>query len=319
MRAAVVRRYGGPEVVDVVEVPTPRAKKGEVLVRVHAAAVSSGDARIRGARFPRGFAVPSRLVFGIRRPRRAVLGGTLSGVVEAVGDGVTAFAVGDAVCGMNGLRMGAHAEYVVVDAKRLVKVPSGVSHDDAAGVLFGGTAALHFLRDKGNVGPGMTVLVNGASGAIGTAAVQWAHQQGAVVTGVCSAANAGLVTELGAAHVVDYQATPVTELTTRYDLVLDTVGNIDLRSGRRLLTDRGTLLLAAASLGQMLRARGNVVAGPAAEKPEVFALLLQHVADGTLRVVHDESFTLDDIRAAHRRVDSGRKVSNVIVRPLAPH
>ncbi|MBM3518590.1 MAG: NAD(P)-dependent alcohol dehydrogenase [Alphaproteobacteria bacterium] len=315
MKAAVVRRYGGPEVVDVVEVPRPQARRGEVLVRVHAAAVTSGDARIRAARFPGGFAVPSRLLLGLRGPRQAVLGTALSGVVEAVGDAVTSFAVGDAVCAMNAPQMGGHAEYVAVDARRLVNVPPGVSHDDAAGVLFGGATAMHFLLTKGHLGAGMTVLVNGASGAVGTSAVQLARQHGAVVTGVCSAANRSLVADLGASEVIDYRVTPLTELTGRYDLVLDTVGNLDLRSGRRLLTDRGILLLASASLGQVLRARGNVVAGLAAARRKDLALLLQQVAEGSLRVIHDQTFSLADIRAAHSRVDSGRKVGNVVVRP----
>jgi len=315
MQAAVAREYGGPEVLDVVKRPRPRARAGEVVVRVVAAAVASGDARLRAARFPAGFAWPSRLVFGLRRLRRPVLGMAFSGVVEALGEGASVLSVGDAVCGMTGLRMGAHAEYVAVAARRLVQVPHGVSHADAAGVLFGGTTALHFLRGKGQVRPGMTVLVNGASGAVGTNAVQWARRQGAVVTGVCSAANGALVADLGASEVIDYARTPLTALTQRYDLVLDTVGNLDPERGRRLLTERGVLILAVATLGQTLRARGNLIAGPAAERPEDFALLLREVAEGRLRVIHDGAFRLADIRAAHRRVDSGRKVGNVLVCP----
>ncbi len=325
MRAAVVERYGGPEVVRVVDEPRPAIKKGEVLVRVRAAAVTSGDARIRAAVFPAGFALPSRLVFGVFRPRRRVLGSSLSGTVEAVGPGVTQFAPGDRVCGMTGLRMGAHAEFAAVQATRLVHVPDAVSHDDAAAVLFGGTTALHFLRDKGKVGPGMTVLVNGGSGAVGTNAVQFACHSGATVTATCSAANAALVAGLGAHHVVDYRVTPVETLTERFDLVLDTVGNIGLAGGRRLLTERGMLLLAVASLWQTLRARGNAAAGPGKEAPEDFALLLQLVAQGALKVVHDptpdgaspsdRTLDLADIATAHARVSSGRKVGNVVVAP----
>jgi NADPH:quinone reductase-like Zn-dependent oxidoreductase len=244
-----------------------------------------------------------------------VLGNTFSGVVEALGDGVTGVAVGDEVCGTTGLRMGTHAEQVVVPAKRLVAKPGGVSHDDAAGVLFGGQSALFFLRDKANVGPGTTVLVNGASGAIGTSAVQLARHAGATVTAVTSGANADLVRSLGAEHVVDHTTTDVTSLTERYDVVLDTVGNVSTASGRRLLADGGVLLLAVADLGETLRARGNVKAGPAPERPDDARELLDLVASGALRVVIDRVVPLDEVVAAHARVDSGRKVGNLVLHP----
>jgi NADPH:quinone reductase-like Zn-dependent oxidoreductase len=315
MRAAVVQRYGTPDVVRVVDVDTPTPGTREVLVRVRATAVTAADSRIRGARFPRGFGPFARLAFGLRRPRRPVLGNTFSGVVEAVGDGVTGVAVGDEVCGTTGLRMGTHAEQVVVPAKRLVAKPAGVSHDDAAGVLFGGQSALFFLRDKANVGPGTTVLVNGASGAIGTSAVQLARHAGATVTAVTSGANADLVRSLGAEHVVDHTTTDVTSLTERYDVVLDTVGNVSTASGRRLLADGGVLLLAVADLGETLRAHGNVKAGPATERPDDARELLDLVAAGALRVVIDRVVPPDEVVAAHARVDSGRKVGNLVLHP----
>ncbi|KRF37659.1 NAD(P)-dependent alcohol dehydrogenase [Nocardioides sp. Soil805] len=315
MRAAVVHEYGAPDVARVVEVDTPTPGAKDVLVRVHAAAVTSADARIRGARFPRGFAPFARLAFGLRRPGRPVLGGTFSGVVEAVGDRVTGVSVGDAVVGTTGLRMGTHAELVVVPASRVVPKPAGVSHDDAAGVLFGGQTALFFLRDKATVGPGTRVLVNGASGAIGTSAVQLAKHLGATVTGVTSGANADLVRGLGADHVVDHTTTDLASLPERYDVVLDTVGNVSPASGRRLLADGGVLLLAVADLGEMLRARGDVKAGTAPERPEDARELLALVASGALRVVIDAALPLDDVAVAHARVDSGHKVGNVVVHP----
>lgn len=315
MRAAVVDRYGAPEVVRVVEVPQPTPRTDEVLVRVRAAAVTSGDARIRGARFPAGFAFFARPVFGIRRPRRPILGGTFSGQVEAVGACVRGFAPGDEVCGMTGARMGAHAELVAVRATRLARKPSAVTHDDAAGVLFGGSAALFFLRDKASVRSGTSVLVNGASGAIGTNAVQLAKHPGATVTGVTSQANVELVATLGADRVIDYTREELAGLGDRFDVVLDTVGNLSIASGRRLLTEHGVLLLAVAGLGDNLRARGNVVAGVAPERAADFDHLLRLVADDTLTVVIDQAYDLADIVEAHRRVDSGHKVGNVLVNP----
>lgn len=315
MRAAVAEAYGGPEVVRVAEVATPEPRRGEVLVRVHAAGVSSGDARIRAARFPRGFGIPARLAFGVRRPRRRILGGAFSGVVAAVGPGVEGLATGDAVCGMNGMRMGGHAEFVAVPAGRAVPVPPGVAHDDAAGVLFGGTTALHFLRRRGAVGPGMSVLVNGASGAVGTNAVQLARAAGAEVTAVTRAANTALVTRLGATRVIDHTAVDVTALADRFDVVMDTVGTLSVASGRRLLAPGGRLLLVAADLWQTIRARGAVSAGPARERPEDMRELLEMVAAGTLEVMHDAAFPLERIADAHARVDTGRKTGNVLVRP----
>lgn len=313
MRAAVAQRYGPPEVVRVIDVAPPEPGKGQVLVRVHAAAVTSADARIRSATFPHGFGVLGRLAFGIRRPRRPVLGSAYAGVVDAVGPGVTTFDVGDHVAGMAGLRLGAHAELLVVAADKVAALPPGVDDADAAGALFGGTTALYFLRDRGAIAPGMSVLVNGASGAIGTNAVQLARHFGAEVTAVCSGANASLVTELGAAHVVDHTTTDLGSMPERFDLVLDAVGNLTIASGRRLLADGGKLLLAVADLADTVRARGDVAAGSSKERVVDMDLLLAMLADGTLRTVVDASFPLEGIVAAHRRVDTGHKVGNVLV------
>ncbi|MBB5788229.1 NAD(P)-dependent alcohol dehydrogenase [Jiangella mangrovi] len=315
MKAAVNDRYGPPDVVRVADVPRPEPKADQVLVRVHTAAVTSGDARLRAARFPAGFAPFARLAFGVVRPRRKVLGSAYSGVVEAVGSAVTRLRPGDRVCGMAGARMGAHAEYVAMPAEKVAVMPDGVSHDDAAGVLFGGTTALFFLRDKGHVAAGQSVLVNGASGAIGTSAVQLARHFGATVTGVTSGANAELVTRLGAAHVVDHTRHDVTRTAERYDLVLDTVGNLSIKVGRPLLTPSGRLLLAVGSFGDTLRARGNVVAGVAPERRADYEFLLGLVAAGELTVVVDQVYDLADAAEAHARVDTGHKVGNVLLHP----
>lgn len=315
MRAAVIDRYGPPDVVRVAEVPRPQPRAHEVLVRVGAAAVTSADARIRSARFPAGFGVPARLAFGVVRPRRPILGSCFSGVVDSVGARVGGLATGAEVCGMTGARFGAHAEYVVVPADRLARKPAEVSHDQAAGLLFGGSTALYFLRDKARVGPGSSVLVNGASGAIGTNAVQLARHFGATVTAVTSAANSALGTDLGAERVIDYTTDDLAGSAGRFDVVLDAVGNLSIDSGRRLLRAGGVLLLVVANLAETIRARGNVVAGAAPERVADFELLLRLVASGELTVVLDQVHDLDDITTAHRRIDTGRKVGNILVRP----
>ena len=324
MRAAVYERYGPPEVVSVREIRTPRAGKGEVLVRVHATAVTVADARLRAARFPRGFGPFARLAFGVTRPRKRVLGSCLSGVVEAVGPDVSEFAAGDEVCGMAGVGMGTHAELAVVSGRRLVRKPSGVSHDDAAGVLFGGTTAWQFLHVKTSVGRGdrvlvvgQSVLVNGASGAVGSNAVQLATLAGASVTAVTSSRNADLARRLGATEVIDYTTTDLASLPARFDLVVDTVGTLTKATGRRLLAPGGTLLLVAGDLMAVIGSmtsrdvRGGVVAEDSAD----MARLLDLVADGSLQVPLDQVLPMDDIVAAHARVDTGRKVGNIVVRP----
>ena len=330
MRAGVVEGYGPPSVVRIATVADPVAGRGEALVRVMAATVNSGDARIRGARFPRGFALPGRLALGVKGPRVAVLGIVFAGVVEALGadaagagraDGETTasgLAVGERVCGMAGARMGAHAELAAVSVSRLVRIPGGISFDDAAGVLFGGTTALHYLRDKAAVRAGEHVLVIGASGAVGTNAVQLAKQFGAQVTAMTSARNAGLVSALGADRVIDYRVDPIGSVADRgerFDVVFDTVGALNPKSGRSLLAEGGRLLLAVASLGEMITARGPVKTGTSPERAEDFATLLDLVGSRELRVVIDETLPLDRLAEAHARVDSGRKVGNLVLHP----
>nr|MBS1899282.1 NAD(P)-dependent alcohol dehydrogenase [Actinomycetota bacterium] len=318
MRAGVVERYGPPSVVRIETVADPVAGRGEVLVRVMASTVNSGDARIRGARFPRGFALPGRLALGLRGPRASVLGVVFAGVVEATGAGADGVAVGDRVCGMTGARMGAHAELVAVSASRLVRIADEVSFDDAAGVLFGGTTALYFLRDRAAVRSGERVLVVGASGAVGTNAVQLAKHLGATVTAVTSAGNAELARELGADRVIDYRVDPIAALADRgerFDVVFDTVGALSPATGRPLLAEGGRLLLAAATLGEIVTARGPVKTGTAPQRTEDFTTLLELVGSGALRVVRDGALALDRLAEAHARVDAGRKVGNLVLHP----
>lgn len=315
MRAAVVARYGPPETVGLIDPPIPRPAAGELLIKVHAAGVSTGDARIRAARFPPGFGTLARLAFGLRGPRRAVLGGTFSGSVVGLGSRTKGFAIGDQVAGMTGARLGTHAEYCVARASNTVLKPAGVTHSDAAGVLFGGSTALDYLRDRGGLRPGRKVLVVGGSGAVGTAAVQLARLARAEVTAVCSGRNADLVRALGAVRVIDHTTTDVGSITEHFDIVLDAVGVLGPPDTRRLLTHEGRLLLPVASLGQTVTARGAVKAGPARERASDFSQLLALVDSGDLRVVLEKELPLAEIVTAHRLVDSGRKVGNVVVLP----
>lgn len=317
MTAAIVDRYGPPETIRRVARPVPMPRRGEALVRVEAAAVTSGDARLRSGRFPPGFGLPARLAIGLRGPRAKVPGAVFSGTVERLGEGTDDVAVGQAVAGMTGARLGAHAEYVTVPVTALVPKPAEVSHADAAGALFGGSTAVHFLRDRAHVRPGQRVLVNGASGAVGSAAVQLAAYFGATVTAVSSVRNHDLVRRIGASHAIDYRQTPVATLEERFDVVFDAVGNLSRADGLRLARPDGSVILAVATLAETVTARGRVFAGPAPERSEDFALLLELVARGVFDPLVEIAGGLDSLPEAHRRIDSGRKVGNLVILPNA--
>jgi NADPH:quinone reductase-like Zn-dependent oxidoreductase len=320
MRAFVFDRYGPPDVLQLREVAKPAPRADELLVRVRATTVSSADCRVRAMNVPAGFGLASRLVFGVRKPRQPILGTEFAGDVEAVGGSVVDFRVGDRVFGMSGARMGCHAEYKCMAAQGAVAlIPPGVGYDEAAALCFGGTTALDFFR-RGGLKGGDRVLINGASGAVGTAAVQLARHSGAEVTGVCSGANAELVRSLGATHVIDYTREDFTRSGRRYDVIVDTVGSAPFSRSRRALEEGGRLLLVLAGLPQLLAipwvaltGSRRIIAGPAAERPEDVRLLAELVAAGRFRPVIDRRYPFEELAEAHRYVDTGRKRGNVVI------
>jgi len=293
----------------------PKVGPGMVLVRVNAAAVSSADARIRAARFPRGFGILGRMALGIQGPRQQILGSAFSGAIAGLGKGVHGFALGDPVCGMTGTRMGAHAEYLAASQNQLVVRPTLVSDEEAAGVLFGGLTALHFLRDRIKLKPGMSILVVGASGAVGTNTVQIARLLGAKVTAVTSFRNMGLLESLGVSEVIDYTRKDLGRLGRRFDIVFDATGCLSAAAGHGLTTKDGQLALMVTDLATTLGLHGRVVAGPASERACNGAELLMMVARGDLSVINSCTMPLTDIVNAYQQVDSGRKVGNIIVYP----
>jgi NADPH:quinone reductase-like Zn-dependent oxidoreductase len=321
MRAAVARRFGGPEVVAVIRAPKPVPGAGEILVRLHASTVSIADHRIRSKDLPAGLGFLAIVALGVFRPRTPVLGMEGAGVVEAVGSEVTGFAPGDRVIVHRGSAMGCHAEYVTVRADRIVaRMPADMSFEDAAALVFGGYTALSFL-DRVDLRPGVEVLVNGASGAVGTAVVQLAAHAGARVTAVCSARNAELVLSLGAARVIDYTQEDFAAGEDRYDVVVECVGNAPFRRVRPILKPGGALLMVITDLRSMLSERLQTRRSGAlvTHTGSVFGAavlrdLVARAEAGEIRPVIDRTYRLDDIVEAHRYVDTGRKRGSVVVR-----
>ncbi|MGV3491789.1 MAG: NAD(P)-dependent alcohol dehydrogenase [Devosia sp.] len=314
MRAAVYTKYGPPDVVSIRDVPKPVPGARNLLVRVAASSVTSGDARMRAFNLPKPFGIPGRLVMGIFGPRNKVLGAEFAGTVEAVGPAVTRFKPGDRVFGLS--VYGCHAEFKLVnESKCVAPVPDGLSFDEAAGVPFGGMTALDFFN-RAKIQPGQKVLINGASGCVGTYAVQLAKHFGAEVTGVCSAGNAEMVRSLGAGRVIDYKATDFAAEGKVYDLVMDTVGNAPFARCAPILAPTGALLAVLGVPEDIFRRpKGGkrIIGGPSAERPEDLRRLAELLAAGTIRPVIDRTYRLDEIREAYAYVDSGRKRGAVVL------
>ena len=315
MKAIELNKYGAPENLEMKELEKPSPKENEVLIKIHATTVTSGDARMRRAD---PFVI--RLIFGYKRPRKPVLGVVVAGEIEAIGSTVSTYKTGDKVFGSTGMNFGAHAEYVCVpeDAVLALK-PGNMNYQEAAAIPFGATASMHFLR-LANIQKGQKVLINGASGALGTMAVQLARNYGAEVTAVCSASNFALVKSLGADHLIDYTSEDFSKNGERYDVIFDTVGKISIWKGLRSLNNKGQLLLASAGLGTMLGGslaslimRKKIRSGVIKETIDDMNYFRQKIEEGKLKAVIDKTFTLEDLAEAHSYVDKGHKKGNVVI------
>jgi NADPH:quinone reductase-like Zn-dependent oxidoreductase len=319
VKAAVARRYGPPDVVTVADVPRPEPRDDEILVRVRAAAVGVVDGLAR-----RGSPWYARAHFGLLRPRFPVLGCDFAGDVVAAGPAVSRFGAGDAVFGTIAPRFGAHADYVCLPEHGAVAAkPEGVSYVEAAALV--DATALCFLRDKAGLRPGQAVLVNGASGAVGSSAVQLAVHLGASVTGVCSGPHVRLVRKLGASSVIDYTRTDFTRAGRRYDVIFDVAGTSSFLRCRRVLNPGGVYLTTAPSpaiLAQMpwtarFGSRRAVIAftglRPASEKREDLLVIRELAEASALVPVVGACYPLDRIADAYRHVDAGHKKGTIVV------
>jgi NADPH:quinone reductase-like Zn-dependent oxidoreductase len=311
MRAAICTAYGPPGVLQLRDVERPVPGDHEVLIKVFATTAHRGDVRIRSFDVPWGQRFMARLVLGFTRPKNPILGMELAGVIESVGKDVTLFKPGDEVFGFTGWGLGAYAEYACVREKprrsiekdgMLAMRPANMTlQEAAAGVATGGATALRVLR-KANIRAGQKVLVYGASGSVGTYAVQLAKSFGAEVTGVCSTANVELVRSLGADHVIDYTQQDFTEGGETYDVVFDAVGKLASSRGRKALRKNGVYL-------DVNRDSGSGGGG----SPEDLVFLTDLIEQRKIRAVIDRYYPLDEIVEAHRYVEQGHKKGHVVV------
>lgn len=312
MKAVICTKYGPPEVLHLEEVPKPVPKDDEVLIKIHATTVHIGDTKLRALRPGLGpvmdpiMKVFMRVVIGFTGPRKKILGMELSGVVEQVGKNVTAFKPGDEVFVGTEMRFGAYAEYICLPQDMaLMKKPPTMTHEEAATIPNGATTALRILR-KAGIRPGHRVLVYGASGSVGTFAVQLARNLGAEVTGVCSGPNLEMIRALGAEKVIDYTTTDFTQNGERYDVIFDAVGKISRHKVGGSLTETGKYLSVLRDSGHSMKLH-----------VEDLQLLEDQIEAGRLKTVIDRSYPLEDIVEAHRYVDAGHKKGNVVVRVAA--
>ncbi|MBI5106520.1 MAG: NAD(P)-dependent alcohol dehydrogenase [Solirubrobacterales bacterium] len=319
MRAVVQRAYGAPDVLELRDVEVPPARDGEVLVRVRAAGLNIGDWHLL-----RGIPYVMRIVFGLRRPRKRIPGMDLAGEVEAIGAGVTGLRPGDAVFGWG---RGVFAEYASVPAANVMATPSGLSFEEAAAVGDSAFTALIAVRDQGRVAPGDAVLINGASGGVGTFAVQLAKTFGAEVTAVCSTGTADLVTSLGADHVIDYTREDFTRNGRQYDVMLDLIGSHSLAASRRALTPRGAYVLVGVKdmgrwFGMARQFKALCTAPFVRQKMRVFVckhtradltVLKELVEAGDVRPVIDQRYDLAQVREAFAGLGRGHARGNTVI------
>jgi NADPH:quinone reductase-like Zn-dependent oxidoreductase len=319
MKAVVYEEYGPPDVLELREIEKPTIKDNEVLVRVRATTVTPMDWRFRNPK-----SIIARYMSGLTKPKNNILGVELAGEIESVGKDVRLFKKGDEVYGGTGPRGGAHAEYISLSEEAVVPKPANMTYEEAAAVPFSGLTALRFLRNKGNIQSRQEVLINGASGGVGTLAVQLAKYFGAEVTGVCSTTNLELVQSLGADKVIDYTQEDFTRSGHTYDIIFDAVGKNSFSNCRGSLNQEGVYLSTVATLPlflQMLwtsrigskKAIFMLAKGSATEDQEDLILLKDLIEAGKVKSVIDRSYPLSQTAEAHRYAQKGHAKGKVVI------
>jgi len=323
MKAVVFKRYGKPEVLQIEKIEKPIPKSGEVLVKIHATSVTAEDPKMRGFNHPPLLKIPVGLMFGFKKPKNPVLGIEFSGTIETLGDKVKNYKPGDQVFGYTGLSFGAYAEYKCISENSLMHFkPESLSFEESACMVNGPLSALAYLKKKGNIKKGDNVLIYGASGSVGTAAVQLAKYFEANVTGVCSTKNIALVKSIGADFVIDYTKQDFTQNDEKYDLIFDTIGKTSMKECMNLLKQRGKYLLTefglphilAAIFTSLFKSRKVIVASSNFYWKKEDLVFLKEIAEkGYFKPVIDKTFPLEKIVDAHKYVELGHKIGNVAI------
>ena len=321
MKAVIWTAYGSPDVLDVQEIHRPTPEDNEVLIKVHSATVTAGDCEVRSLSFPFYLSLPMRAYMGWQKPTRVqILGMEIAGKIEAVGDKVTRFKVGDAIFGSTGFNFGAYAEYAVLPENAIITTkPKTMSYEEAACIPTGGLEALHFLN-KANIHKGQQVLINGAGGSIGTAGIQLAKLYGATVTAVDSLAKLPMLTDLGADEVIDYHTHNFWENGTTYDVIFDVIGKTQLSKTLKALKPDGVYLVANPRLHSMIQSKlfnvlgkKRIIMQGTDQTVEDLEHLKTLVEAGSFKTVIDRRFTLNKIADAHYYVETGDKQGNVVI------
>jgi len=329
MKAIVWTKYGSPDGLQLREVETPTPKDHEILIRIHASSVTAGDCEMRRLELPLMLSFPVRLYAGLVRPKRiSILGQELSGEVVEIGKNVTSYKVGDQVFGTTGFGFGAYAEYICLpeqpgDAQgTLARKPANLTYEEAAAVPTAGFEALHFLR-KANIRPDKKVLIIGAGGSIGTAAIQLAKYFGAEVTGVDSSDKLETIRSLGADRVIDYAKEDYTRSSVRYDLIIDVVGKKSVARRLKLLKDDGFCFLAYAGLSHIflsmwtsMTSKKQLKIESSSQKKEDLIFIKELLEAGTFRPKIDRSFSLEETARAHQYAETGKKIGNIALTML---
>jgi NADPH:quinone reductase-like Zn-dependent oxidoreductase len=320
MKAIICTKYGPPEVLKLMDVERPNPKNNEVLIRIHATTVTVGDTRVRGFKVPLSFWIPARIALGLSKPKKAILGSVFAGEIIGVGNEVKLFKKGDQVFGSDGHNFGAYAELICVPENGcMVHKQTILNYEEAAAIPWGGLTALYFLK-KANIKRGDKVLIYGASGSIGTSAVQLSRYFGAEVTGVCSASNFNLVKSLGAIKVIDYTKEDFSNHSENYDVIFDTVGKSPILDCLKSLKKEGiylhTVVTPALSIKMRLTSiiTGKVLLGGTfTPKAEDLIYLRELVEKGELKPTIDRRYPLEQIVEAHKYVDMGHKKGDVVI------
>lgn len=319
MKAVIFTQYGPPEVLQIKEVEKPVPKANELLIKICASTVTPADYRKRGFIVPKTFAPMARLAWGVKGPRKQTLGVELAGTVEEVGKDVKKFKAGDQVFGQDINRMAAYAEYTCLPENGCVALkPANLSCRESASISFGGISALYFLK-KGRISKGQKILIYGASGSVGTSAVQLATYFGAEVTAVCSTGNLEMVKLLGADKVIDYTKEDFTLNGEVYDIIFDAVSKSSFSKCKNSLKKKGYFLDAVlpfsglVGLYYYLTTGRKVIGGSGAERAEDLVFLRKLAEEGSLKPVIDRDYPLEEIIEAHRYVEKGHKKGNVVI------